>query len=212
MFLDFFKKRQGFDYIANFVYLSRFSLEAAEFLVLAMKNITPEQLKKDIVSLHKIEQNADKAKREMMDVLVKEFLPPIDKDDIIILSHQIDTVTDSIDEALAFIGAHGITVLPPDVHTFADLVTAACLNTNQALKAWAQGEEVSFIWNYLQQVNSIKSQALVLYVESLKNVYKTTQDPLEIMVYTELFKLLEACCQECKKVTNTVERIIIKNL
>ena len=94
MVFSFLKKSDHYDYIKTFARLSEFSLKAAVFLDDTLKNLIPEKLHDDIIALHKIEQEADKAKREMMENLIKEFLPPIDKDDIIILSHQIDTVTE----------------------------------------------------------------------------------------------------------------------
>ena len=148
----------------------------------------------------------------MMENLIKEFLPPIDKDDIIILSHQIDTVTDSIDDVMAFIGAHNIVSIPADVAIFTELIIKCCYHMNLALKELENYKKSQVLYDQLREVNHLKSEGMKLYITSLKNIYKITTDPIQIMVYTEMYKELENCCQECKKVTNTIERIVIKNM
>ena len=212
MVFSFLKKSDHYDYIKTFARLSEFSLKAAVFLDDSLKNLIPEKLHDDIIALHKIEQEADKAKREMMENLIKEFLPPIDKDDIIILSHQIDTVTDSIDDVMAFVGAHNIVSIPADVAIFTELIIKCCYHMNLALKELENYKKSQVLYDQLREVNHLKSEGMKLYITSLKNIYKITTDPIQIMVYTEMYKRLENSCQECKKVTNTIERIVIKNM
>ena len=212
MVFSFLKKSDHYDYIKTFARLSEFSLKAAVFLDDTLKNLIAENMHDDIVALHKIEQEADRAKREMMENLIKEFLPPIDKDDIIILSHQIDTVTDSIDDVMAFVGAHNITSIPADVAVFTELIIKCCYHMNLALKELENYKKSQVLYEQLMEVNRLKSEGMKLYINSLKNIYKLTSDPVQIMVYTEMYKNLENCCQECKKVTNTIERIVIKNM
>lgn len=212
MVFSFLKKNDHYDYIKTFSRLSEFSLKAAVFLDDTLKNLVVEKLHDDIIALHKIEQEADGAKREMMENLIKEFLPPIDKDDIIILSHQIDTVTDSVDDVMAFVGAHNITSIPADVAVFTELIVKCCYHMNLALQELKDYKKSQVLYEELMKVNSLKSEGMKLYINSLKNIYKTTTDPVQIMVYTEMYKHLENCCQECKKVTNTIERIVIKNM
>ena len=212
MVFSFLKKSDHYDYIKTFARLSEFSLKASVFLDDTLKNLLSEKLHDDIVALHKIEQEADRAKREMMENLIKEFLPPIDKDDIIILSHQIDTVTDSIDDVIAFVGAHNITHIPADVTVFTELIVKCCYHMNLALKELENYKKSQVLYEQLNAVNSLKSDGMKLYINSLKNICKITNEPVQIMVYTELDKNLENCCHECKKVTNTIERIVIKNL
>lgn len=212
MVFSFLKKTDHYDYIKTFARLSEFSLKAAAFLDDALKNLIAEKLHDDIVALHKIEQEADRAKREMMENLIKEFLPPIDKDDIIILAHQVDNVTDAIDDVMAFVGAHNITSIPADVAVFTELILKCCFHMNLALKELENYKKSEVLYDQLRAVNRLKSEGMKLYINSLKNIYKITTDPVQIMVYTEMYKNLENCCQECKKVTNTIERIVIKNL
>jgi len=47
--------------------------------------------------VHQIENEADKNLHEIINYLIKDFLPPIEREDIITLSHRIDDVIDCID-------------------------------------------------------------------------------------------------------------------
>ena len=83
---------------------------------------------------------------------------------------------------------------------------------NLALKELENYKKSQVLYDQLREVNHLKSEGMKLYITSLKNIYKITTDPIQIMVYTEMYKRLENACQECKKVTNTIERIVIKNM
>ena len=47
--------------------------------------------------VHQIENEADKNLHEIINYLIKDFLPPIEREDIITLSYRIDDVIDCID-------------------------------------------------------------------------------------------------------------------
>ena len=50
--------------------------------------------------VHEIEREADTHRHEITDKLAKAFITPIEREDIIALSHHIDDVTDKIEEVL----------------------------------------------------------------------------------------------------------------
>ncbi|MHC1746594.1 MAG: DUF47 domain-containing protein [Negativicutes bacterium] len=212
MIFSFLESEDAIDYLRTFTNLSTFSLQAAEFLDMALKNVRLENMPEYIVKMHEIEHNADLAKHDMIERLIREFLPPIDKDDIIILSHKIDTVTDVIEEVLILIDVHQITQIPKDVHSFTELIIGSCRHMNLALKEMENFKESSLLYDQLKEVHRLKAAATELYVNSLKNFYDISNDPVQRMIYSELYKRLKRPCIKCKKVTNTIERIVIKNL
>jgi uncharacterized protein Yka (UPF0111/DUF47 family) len=48
-------------------------------------------------------------------------------------------------------------------------------------------------------------------VSGVRNLYKTSKDPIELMVWTEIFNRLEKCCDACEDVANDIENIVMKN-
>lgn len=211
MFLNF-RKNKKYDYIYEFDKLSQFSIQAAEFLGASLKAYSRDEMQAEIKKMHEIEHAADVEKKEMHKVLIREFLPPIEKDDIIRLSHEIDNVTDSIEDVLIAVDIFVLDEIYPEVIEFTELIIDCCRHMNLALAELKDYKNSSILFEQLEQVNLHKSKGKALYVSSLRDLRQVSGDPVAIMAYSEVYKSLQDCCENCKIVTNTVERIVMKNL
>ena len=109
------KRKKGFNYFEAFVNLSKYSLSSAEILHKTMTEFKSSQLPNRVKEMHEIEHSADLAKHDIMNHLVKEFLPPIEREDIITLSQEIDDVTDSVEDVLLFINMFNIKSIRAEV-------------------------------------------------------------------------------------------------
>ena len=93
------KKEKNY-YFETFIKSVSYCHDAAAMLRDCFDNYTSIDLPKSIEAMHDIEHAADEIKHEMMNQLVKEFLPPLEREDIVELAHAIDDVTDSIEDVL----------------------------------------------------------------------------------------------------------------
>ena len=82
----------------EFVKNSRYIVESAEILKETLKSYSREKLIKSIAKVHTLENEADQTLHKMRSYLIKDFLPPIDREDIVAISHKIDDLVDAIDE------------------------------------------------------------------------------------------------------------------
>ena len=78
-------KKQDVYYFNNFVACAEESCHAAHLLKDVLANFNPDDLIGRLDEMHAIETRADGRKHEAMDRLAKEFIPPIEREDIIIL-------------------------------------------------------------------------------------------------------------------------------
>jgi len=207
-----FRKNKSYDYIYEFDKLSQFSIQAAEYLDSALRSHSREGMPEAIRKMHEIEHAADIEKSEMHKNLIKEFLPPIEKDDIIRLSHEIDNVTDSVEDVLIAVDIFAVDRIYPEVIEFTELIADCCRHMNLALAELKDYRNSTMLFEQLDQVKLHKSKGKALFVSSIRNLCKAMKDPVGIMAYSEIYKSLQDCCENCKIVTNTVERIVMKNL
>ena len=87
-------------YFENFKETTALALDAAKYLVECLENYTPESIEENLQKMHEIENNADKKKHEMNEALAKAFVTPVDREDLAMLSQNLDQVPDSIEEVL----------------------------------------------------------------------------------------------------------------
>ena len=90
-------RKKDHDYFAMLVEGVNYACEAATMLKTTFENFEPEKLQENINKVHHVEHTADMAKHDMIEKLVKEFITPIDREDILELADVIDDVTDDLE-------------------------------------------------------------------------------------------------------------------
>jgi len=112
------KKNDDF-FFQNFVECAEFSLQAAKMLKDSLIHFNPASVKDLIEPLHNVEHAADMKKHEMKAALVKAFITPIEREDIMMLSQDIDDVTDCIEDVLLRIYINNVRTIREDAIPFA---------------------------------------------------------------------------------------------
>ena len=84
-------------YFENFAASTALSQEAAVYLVNCLEKYDSDNIEHMLEEMHNIEHRADIKKHEMNAALAKAFVTPVDREDLDMLSHQIDDITDEIE-------------------------------------------------------------------------------------------------------------------
>ena len=93
-------KKQDDYYFDNFIKCEEYACKEAYLLKEILTDFQPAEISKRMEEVHEIEREADTHRHEITDKLAKAFITPIEREDIIALSHHIDDVTDKIEEVL----------------------------------------------------------------------------------------------------------------
>ena len=204
-------KKENNYYFDTFVKGLYFANDAAALLKNCFENFDASKVKTQLEELHKIEHSADGVKHEMMERLMKEFLPPIEREDIVELSHTIDDVTDSIEDVWLGIYMYNITVCRPEVKEFTDLISQLC----EALKEIAQEmhnfRKSTSLKGKIVEVNRLEEEGDRLYTEAMRRLYTEEKDAVAILAWTTIFDRLEKCCDGCEHVADMFEQVVMKN-
>lgn len=210
--MRWFNKEEKFDYILFFDRFSRYSVDAARYLQQVLTHFDQFSLEEQVQSMHEIEKAADQEKKKMLEHLIDEFLPPIDKEDIIDLSHKIDDVTDGIEEVLVAFYTHGIKEVPKEALVFAELIQEATISMNQCLISFQQYKKSDALFDHISKVNRIKSEAEKHYKITIAGLFQTEEGRDLAYAHAEIYKSMRLCYLLCKAVTNSVEKIVMKNI
>ena len=91
-----------------------------------VRQLSAANLRRDADVIHEIEHAADLKKHDMMGRLLREFLPPIDREDIVNIAHVLDEIVDLIDEVVQRLYMNDIQACRPDVTPVAELIAKQC--------------------------------------------------------------------------------------
>ncbi len=205
------KNSKDYNYFEAFVNLSKFSLKSAEILNKTLREFNPSEIETKIREMHNIEHSADVAKHDMLNRLMKEFLPPIEREDITSLSQKIDDVTDAVEDVLIYIHIFNVQKIRPEISKFTELIMECCKSVDVALNEFQNFRKSKKLHSIIVEINRLEEEGDALYVNGVRNLFRTSKDPLEIMVWTEIYHRLERCCDACEDVANDIENIVMKN-
>ncbi len=204
-------KNKEYSYFKAFIRLTEYSQKAIEILKQTLNNFTSVDLDEQLKLMHEVEHSADNAKHEMFNRLAKEFLPPIDREDIICLSESIDDVTDFIEDVLINISIYSFKSIPQEFIMFTEVLEKCCQTLISTMVEFENYKKSKKLHSKIIEVNRLEEQADSLYMSEVRKLFSTTSDPIKIIVCKDIYESLEKCCDACEKSANFVENIVMKN-
>lgn len=207
-----FKKKEEYDYFEAFEKNASYSLECAQIVKETIENYKKEDIEKVLEKVHKVENSGDECEHEIINNLAKEFLPPIEREDILYLAHKIDDATDLIEEILINTYIFSIENFRKDTIEFANILVECCKTEIELLKEFKNFRKSKNIKDLVIKMNSLETDGDELYKKSMKTLYDEQRDAVEIMKWTTIYNCLEECIDLCEEISSGIENIVLKNL
>ena len=198
-------------YFDNFVASTALSKEAALYLVDCLENYDPGNIEQMLDRMHEIEHSADMKKHEMNRALAKAFVTPVDREDLDMLSHQLDDVTDSIEDVLQKFFTYNIQTILPDAIVFAKKIVKACELLCALMEEFENFKKSKKLHGLIVELNDVEEECDRLYLSSMRKLTKDPTDPLLTIFWHKIFDCLEACSDACEHASESVGTVVMKN-
>ncbi len=198
-------------YFDNFKRCARLAHKAALYLVECLENYSPDNLLTMIEKMHETEHEADTVKHEMHDMLIRAFVTPVDREDLDMLSHQIDDVTDTIEEVLQKFYIYDIKTITPDAISFAHKIVEACEKICKVTDEFENFKKSKTLHSLVVELNNIEEECDKLYLSSMRAITVSGGDALDIISWRKIYEHFEACADECENVGECISSVIMKN-
>ncbi len=143
--------------------------------------------------------------------LLKDFLPPIDREDIVAISHKIDDLVDAIDEIVINIDIFVITEIKQNMKAGITLLERCVGLVHQLVIVMKNLKASADIKAKVVEVNQIEEQADKLYENSVRELYKTETDAIQLIKYSNMYAGIENCFDACENIAECVEEVLLKN-
>ncbi|MFH0992976.1 MAG: DUF47 family protein [bacterium] len=199
-------------YFQSFVALSEFSVKAAEYLSAIVAEFKPSGMLENKHAMHHIEHTADLERHKVVANLFKEFITPIEREDILNVLRAIDDVTDSIEEFVLRIYMYNIDAMRPEVKLFTDLIYQSTVSLKTLLEEFSHFKKSAKMKDLIYAVLRLEEDCDVVYSETVRKLFINEKDPVKLFVWEDLFLRLENCCDACGHVSKEIETAMFKNL
>ncbi len=199
------------EYFDIFVNMVGYCCRAADCLRDELNDFDPETLIERRLAMHTIEHEADEEKHRMMRKLAKEFVTPIEREDIIQLANEIDEVTDKIEDVLIRIYIYNLQEIRPEALQFAEVISNCTKALQTAMRELPNFHRSATLQDEIINVNTLEEQGDALYIDAMRALFTEQLDPVHVMAWSDLFDRLEECCDACEHVANVMESVVMNN-
>ena len=205
------KKRSNFFY-DSFVEQINYAVKAMSILkegLLNFDGIDTLTLKNNV---HEVEHNADIMKHQLEEKLAKEFITPIDREDIFVLYDNIDDLIDAIDEVSYKIYLRNYKSLPSNIELFINKSLDAVNYLKDVLASFKYIDDKKIMDPLLNKVIEIEEEVDKLYEENVHCLYLSELDYKVTTTFEKVYGYFEYITDKCRDVCKTISVIMYKNL
>ena len=208
-------KKVKFDYFDAFEEQVDIASEEAEVLIEAIESFkSAEDLKELLEKAHEIEKRGDDVNHRIRVSVAADFITPIEREDILELAQDLDDITDMIEGILQRFYMFDVHFMHSQAMEFAVIIKKSLKALRKSMGSFREFKKVKKIRAMVEDVNVLEEQADALYVEAIRNLYTedAKDDAVRVEVWSRLFDRLEATCDACEIVADTMSVIMLKNV
>ena len=204
-------KKQDTFYFQNFMDCADYSRRAAYFLKDTLDHFDTSVLEEKLDEMHKIEHAADRKKHELINTLAKAFITPIDREDLALISQNMDDLTDKIEDVLIRIYYNHISYIREDACQMVDVLIRCCEEICLLMEEFPHFKHSQELHECIVRINSLEEEADKLFISCMYSLHGTTVNPLHILVWRDIYLYLEKCADTCEHIADIVESVVMKN-
>jgi predicted phosphate transport protein (TIGR00153 family) len=204
-------RKKGVNYFDTFVELVGYSCKAADLLKEILSDYDAEKLPDKMKEMHEIEHGGDEARHRMIRRLSREFITPIEREDIMAVADSIDTVTDTIEDVLMRMYMFNIKKVTEHALKMTDIIVKCCSALKTALDEFYNYRKSTKLHDLVVEVNRLEEEGDALYMEATRKLYVECENYKELAAWDTIYHYLEKCCDSCEDVANAIESVIMKN-
>ena len=199
-------------YYENFAECSALAKQAAAYLVECLENYDQSRIEEMLEKMHTFEHSADMKKHEMNEALAKAFVTPVDREDLDMMSQQLDTVLDLLEEVLQKLYIYNIKAIEPAAIDYAKHLVRACDLLGEIMVEFENFKKSKKLHSLIIAENDVEEECDKLYLATMHELTKNSTDVLVTISWYKIYDCFEACADACEHVSECVGSIVMKNI
>jgi len=201
--------KNAFNFYGQLLMLSGHGKKAAQLLANMLEDYTDVAVRAE--EIHVVEHEADMCLHTMMNELNRSFITPIDREDLVGLTNELDDIVDSIEDVANLFDMYGIEEVRQEARTMADLILRGCEALYQAVEEFAHFKNSKKLHNYTIQVNQVEEDGDRMHRSLIKALFRTELSVIDLIKWKEIYDAMEAVLDDCEDVASQLDGVVIKN-
>ena len=171
-----------------------------------------ENVGEKVADIAKLEHEGDALTHQIIALLNRTFITPFDREDIALLAHSMDDVTDIINAIADALLLYKVESPSHKAKELADALVQITTEVEHTMSRLRNHRtQVKEILSSCVEINRLENVADEIYRDALIELFADTTDIARIIKWREIYEHLEKATDRCEDVANVIEGIALKH-
>jgi hypothetical protein len=161
--------------------------------------------------IHDIEHEGDTLAHEIVDLLNRTFITPIDREDIYALANTLDDVLDLMNAMSNRMRLYKLDPSDEYFVQFIDTIEQATVALSHAIKHLHDTKRQRRVLDHCIEINRLENIGDLIREKAISNLFETEKDPIKVIKWKEIYEVAEGTLDTCEHVAKVIESILVKN-
>lgn len=169
-----------------------------------------DNIEERIKAITELEHEGDTITHEIISQLHRTFVTPFDREDIALLSHSLDDVTDFIHAAADAMYLYKVEAPTTRAKELGDIIVEITGEVEKAVSEMRRHIELNHILKHCMEINRLENVADRVYRAALAELFSDSRDIPYIIKWREIYEYMETATDRCEDVANVLEGVALK--
>ncbi len=172
---------------------------------------TWENVEVKVSEITELEHEGDRITHQIMEQLHRTFVTPFDREDIALLAHSLDDVTDFIHAASDAMLIYKIDRPSQRAKELASIIVEAAAEVERALPRLRHRAQLKQILERCVEINRLENAADRVFRSAVAELFDDSPDIANVIKWREIYEHMESATDRCEDVANVLEGVAIKH-
>ena len=164
-----------------------------------------------VAEIDELEHVGDTITHQVIKQLHKTFVTPFDREDIALLAHSLDDITDFIQAAADAMLIYKVARPGEAARKLADAIVQATVEVGLAMPELRTRGGLQHLLTHCVEINRIENFADNIYRTAVGELFDNTSNIADIIKWREIYEHMETATDRCEDVANVLEGVALKN-
>lgn len=169
-----------------------------------------ENVKERVGVITDLEHQGDAITHQIFDQLHRSFITPLDREDIALLAHSLDDVTDFIHAAADAMFLYKVERPTNKAKELVDIVVQAVVEVERAVSEIHGRISRNQLLNRCVEINRLENIGDSVYRSAMAELFDGSADMAGLIKWREIYEHMESVIDRCEDIANILEGVAIK--
>jgi uncharacterized protein len=171
---------------------------------------TWENIEERLGIITDLEHEGDAATHQIMAELHRSFITPFDREDIALLAHSLDEVTDFIHSAADMMILYKVGQPTSRARELADVIVQSTTEVEKAVSEIHSHIKKAELLKRCMEINRLENDGDSVYRAAVAELFSDSTESAYLIKWREIYEHMENAIDSCEDIANVLEGVALK--